>query len=159
MANTLSALKRVQEISNKRDADSYKGDELWADVGEGSIQTVEDAHQEDFIGENCFEEVSHFLNLSFLSEGRVEEDVTNQIDKLNLHNILFVENDLMQNFEQILHYVFDQLFAKNRIINVVQQGFDKFDSRSIHSWVTDVKLDSHTFDGVAFDVLDGENDQ
>ncbi len=72
---------------------------------------------------------------------------------MNLHYELSIYHWLFQNFEQWSQNEIDNLVAEIRIINVVQQSLQKLNSPCIDPWISNVELDSHTFDGMAFDVL------
>lgn len=66
--DALGALQRVQEVGDQRDADRDEGDELRADVREGSVQAVQDAHQEELVSEDSLEELPDLDELRLLAE-------------------------------------------------------------------------------------------
>lgn len=119
MSYALGALKGIQEISYEWDADSDKIDELRTHIGEGSMQALQYTQQEGLIGEDSLEELSHLGHFSLLAEGRVEEDVADEIDELDLHDVLLVQNHLAQHSEDILGDVVYELFAEDWVIDVV----------------------------------------
>jgi putative NADPH-quinone reductase len=63
------------------------------------MQTIEDTHQEGFISKHILEELSNLGDFSLLPEGRVEEDVSNEVDKLDLHDVLLIQHYLVEHFE------------------------------------------------------------
>lgn len=88
------------------------------------MKTIQDADQKEFIGEYGFEELSYLGEFSLLPKRRVEEDILDEVDELNLHNVLLIQNDLTQHLEEVIHDVTDQLLAEDRVIDVVQKGLD-----------------------------------
>lgn len=69
------------------------------------MQAIEYADKKSFIRKDCLEELSHLCYFSFFSERWVEENIFDEIYKLDLHDILFIENDLVQHLEEILRNV------------------------------------------------------
>lgn len=88
------------------------------------MKTIQDADQKEFIGEYGFEEFSYLGEFSLLPKRRVEEDILDEVDELNLHYVLLIQHDLAQHLEEVIYYVTYQLLAEDRVVNVVQKGLD-----------------------------------
>ena len=79
MSDTESTFIWFKEISDKRNGESYKGDELRADIREGSGESMEKSVEKGLSGEDAFEEGSNFWEGSFFAERRVKEDISEKI--------------------------------------------------------------------------------
>lgn len=92
------------------------------------MKTIKNADQEKSIGEDRLEELSDLGEFCLFSEGRVEEDVLDKVDELDLHDVLLVQHYLTQHFEEIVDDITDQLLAKDRVVDIVQECLDELNS-------------------------------
>lgn len=123
------------------------------------MESIKHTNKEELIREHRLEESTNASDLSLLPERGIEEDVPDKIDQLDLHYVLLVCYDLVEHFEQEIHYVAYQLLAEDGVVDVVQEGLDQLDCRGVHAGVADVELDAHALDCVAFDVFYCEDDE
>ncbi len=99
-SDAFSAIVGLQKIGNKRNAYRQETDELWSHVREGSVQALQSTVDEGFVGEYVFKEIPDFLGVCFLSERWAEENVFQDVQDLNLHDVLSVGNHLFEHFKQ-----------------------------------------------------------
>ena len=100
ISDAFSAIVGLQKVGNKRNAYRKETDELWSHVREGSVQALQSTVDEGFVSEYVFEEIPDVLGVCFLSERWTEENVFQDVQDLNLHDVLSVGHHLLEHFKQ-----------------------------------------------------------
>jgi len=89
-SNTLSTLSWLKEVSNKRNAGSDELNELRSHIGESRLQTTQQTFQKNWTGKHLLEKAANSGKLCFFSERRIEKDVIDKMNELDLHDVLLV---------------------------------------------------------------------
>lgn len=105
-------------VAEQRDAGTDEGDELRSDVWDGDHESREEIGDEEFVREGLDEFEADVFNAVLFNVRRMEEDDSEYVEELDLHDEVFVGDAVAEDGQEGFHEVFAERQRERRVLEM-----------------------------------------